>query len=365
MMIENKEKYLKAELASLLSFDLEDIQDVFEPLLEFESEDDLLEYISALTGKVTEQGKAFAKNMIRFQKGLDLVVVAADSDTTITTTANNNNKEKIEKKSSSGGGGGDGTNSMDVRQNITNDSGKDTNIPQGRFSQQRNSSSSSSSLNKATTIEHTKGKNVEQKDQNKKQTIKPLLVKEQGNENNSNVDLVKAIGNLKVSELKTTTTTTTKKPTTAPKQVEPKKVPAATKPPPPPPSPKKGKAKIICGCFGTIHKPLTNCLHCGRISCEKEGYDYCPFCSFLIEKVKIVSIPGEEFNKAVMHKERLLQFDRENASRTVVYDDQADYFQNSLCTWLTEDERNDALSKEERRRRDLHSVKKHVLNIQF
>ena len=48
--------------------------------------------------------------------------------------------------------------------------------------------------------------------------------------------------------------------------------------------PSKGKANIICGCFGTKHKPLTNCLYCGRISCELEGYDYCSFCGYMVDE---------------------------------------------------------------------------------
>lgn len=50
--------------------------------------------------------------------------------------------------------------------------------------------------------------------------------------------------------------------------------------------PAKGKASYICGCFGTVHKPLTNCLYCGRIACIKEGYDFCPFCGLMLEKVE-------------------------------------------------------------------------------
>jgi hypothetical protein len=48
-----------------------------------------------------------------------------------------------------------------------------------------------------------------------------------------------------------------------------------------------GKASVVCGCFGTIHKPLTNCLYCGRISCEREGYDFCPFCGLLVEMLRV------------------------------------------------------------------------------
>lgn len=70
----------------------------------------------------------------------------------------------------------------------------------------------------------------------------------------------------------------------APRVQQQKKAPAAVKPPPKS-RPPKGKASVVCGCYGTMHKPLTNCLYCGRISCEKEGYDYCPFCGMLVEQV--------------------------------------------------------------------------------
>jgi Putative zinc finger motif, C2HC5-type len=50
--------------------------------------------------------------------------------------------------------------------------------------------------------------------------------------------------------------------------------------------PKRGKAKKVCGCFGTKHNPLTNCLYCGRISCELEGYDFCAFCGYMVEEIK-------------------------------------------------------------------------------
>ena len=121
--------------------------------------------------------------------------------------------------------------------------------------------------------------------------------------------------------------------------------------------PPKGKASVVCGCFGSMHKPLTNCLYCGRISCELEGYDYCPFCGILVEQVKgngegyVVfidccllldafahSLVALEYTRseAWEHKERLLRFDRDFARRTVVLDDQADFF---TTNWLTEEER--------------------------
>jgi hypothetical protein len=50
--------------------------------------------------------------------------------------------------------------------------------------------------------------------------------------------------------------------------------------------PSRGKATIVCGCFGAKHKALTNCLYCGRISCVAEGYDFCAFCGYCIEEIK-------------------------------------------------------------------------------
>jgi hypothetical protein len=47
--------------------------------------------------------------------------------------------------------------------------------------------------------------------------------------------------------------------------------------------PRQGKPNVVCGCFGNVHKPLANCLYCGRISCEREGYSYCAFCGNLVE----------------------------------------------------------------------------------
>jgi hypothetical protein len=59
------------------------------------------------------------------------------------------------------------------------------------------------------------------------------------------------------------------------------KKPLAKRTPPP-----KGKAPYSCGCFGSLHKVLTNCLYCGRIACAKEGYNFCPFCGYLVEEDK-------------------------------------------------------------------------------
>ncbi|KAL3792324.1 hypothetical protein HJC23_006236 [Cyclotella cryptica] len=128
-----------------------------------------------------------------------------------------------------------------------------------------------------------------------------------------------------------------------------------------PSKPLKGTPKKVCGCFGNKHPPLTNCLHCGRISCELEGYDYCPFCNNLITQF----IPSNKHDSALAHKERLLEYDRTSASRTHVHDDQEDYFVTQTSMWSSTSEREEASVLEEERRRKLHERQKQVLDVKF
>lgn len=122
--------------------------------------------------------------------------------------------------------------------------------------------------------------------------------------------------------------------------------------------PSRGIPKIVCGCFGTKHGALTNCLYCGRISCRKEGYDFCAFCGFMVEEIKDDGSHGSD--RAWMQKERLLRFDREFARRTEIFDDQADY--QAPSTWMTEEERQEA---EENLSRQMEALKrpKQTLNL--
>ena len=133
--------------------------------------------------------------------------------------------------------------------------------------------------------------------------------------------------------------------------------------------PQKGKPKNkCCGCYGNKHKPLTNCLHCGRISCEIEGYDYCHFCNNLIQDAAEIIGNAENVNiddSALRHKERLLEFDRTYAQRTAIHDDQEDYFVAASSMWSSEQEQEDARIMEEERRKKLHERQKQTLNINF
>lgn len=139
---------------------------------------------------------------------------------------------------------------------------------------------------------------------------------------------------------------------------------AAAKPSIPMPSkPLIGTPQTTCGCFGNKHKPLTNCLNCGRISCELEGYDYCPFCNHLITQFTPSS--NKKIDLALAHKERLLEYDRTSASRTHVHDDQEDYFVTQSSMWSSAQEQEEAGALEEERKKKLHMRGNQRLDIKF
>ena len=101
----------------------------------------------------------------------------------------------------------------------------------------------------------------------------------------------------------------------------------------------KGSAdvRLVCDCFGTVHKALTNCLNCGKIVCEKEGYGPCSFCGYPVGKDAAGRAANDkDAAKAIELKNRLLKYDRTAAKRTTIYDDQEDYFTSS--PWLSSDE---------------------------
>jgi hypothetical protein len=68
-------------------------------------------------------------------------------------------------------------------------------------------------------------------------------------------------------------------------------------------------------------------------------------------------------SKAWEHKERLLHFDRDFARRTVVLDDQADYFISNR-TWLTDEEKAKAEEKDAQQQEKLRREKQ-KLDIAF
>ncbi len=63
------------------------------------------------------------------------------------------------------------------------------------------------------------------------------------------------------------------------------------------------------------------------------------------QQAELAPEAAEDFFKAVCHRNKLLEFQHQQARRTLVYDDQADYFSTSNA-WMSAEERAHALKKE-------------------
>lgn len=160
---------------------------------------------------------------------------------------------------------------------------------------------------------------------------------------------------------------------------------------------KEGKDKLAvllpgrqaCECLAQKHRLINNCLSCGRIVCEQEGSGPCLFCGSLVctnEEQEILQrdsnksqklrkklmgegtereyLPHQEskmkagLEKAVKHKDKLLEFDKNSVKRTQVLDDESDYFATDSNQWLSPGER-EALRKREEELRELrHASRK-------
>ncbi|XP_064194007.1 activating signal cointegrator 1 isoform X1 [Anguilla rostrata] len=139
-----------------------------------------------------------------------------------------------------------------------------------------------------------------------------------------------------------------------------------------------------CTCLAQKHCLINNCMTCGRIVCEQEGSGPCLFCGSLQvctkEEQKILQrdsnksqklrkklmsdhvrqsdtaekeiLPHEEeqmkvgLEKALQHRDKLLEFDKNSVQRTQVLDDESDYFSTDSNQWLSPGER-EALCRRE------------------
>jgi hypothetical protein len=103
---------------------------------------------------------------------------------------------------------------------------------------------------------------------------------------------------------------------------------------------KQGKP---CSCQARQHNLVSNCLSCGKIVCEQEGEGPCSFCGALVLKegstyagLSDVGLPLSEAEaEAEAYAKRLVDYDRNAAARTKVYDDQSDYFEMEGNSWLS------------------------------
>lgn len=146
-----------------------------------------------------------------------------------------------------------------------------------------------------------------------------------------------------------------------------------------------------CNCQASKHRLINNCLKCGRIICEQEGSGPCPFCGNLVttreqkeilnrgsrksealqkkllsEKNAVVKTKSknaaakdkasgsgqssDHLQKAIEHKNLLLEFDRTSEKRTKVYDDENDYFCIN-SKWISHEDKVKLTNREEELRK--------------
>lgn len=129
-----------------------------------------------------------------------------------------------------------------------------------------------------------------------------------------------------------------------------------------------------CECQAAKHKLVNNCLQCGRIVCDQEGSGPCLHCGNLVctqEEQEVLSrgsrkseqlrqrlmkdvgeksLPHQNsrtnsgLEKAIQHKNKLLNYDKTSVQRTKVIDDESDYFSTDSNQWLSHKQR-EALRK--------------------
>ncbi|KAF0915397.1 hypothetical protein E2562_036095 [Oryza meyeriana var. granulata] len=114
---------------------------------------------------------------------------------------------------------------------------------------------------------------------------------------------------------------------------------------------KQGKP---CSCQARQHNLVSNCLSCGKIVCEQVGEGPCSFCGTLVlmegstyAGLSDVGIPLSEAEAAAAYAKRLVDYDRNSAARTKVYDDQSDYFEMEGNSWLSSKEKSDLKKQHE------------------
>ncbi|KAJ5092601.1 hypothetical protein NUU61_007471 [Penicillium alfredii] len=159
-------------------------------------------------------------------------------------------------------------------------------------------------------------------------------------------------------------------------------------------NPTMGSEGRKCTCYAAIHPlfdPAPNCLNCGKIICSLEGLQPCSFCGTPLlsaeevqsmirelraergqEKMrahnegvhhdsgpKPVSASGSsspsKLDAAKAHRDRLLQFQAQNARRTKVVDEAADFETPNVAStlWMSPAQRALALKKQQRIQREM------------
>ena len=122
-------------------------------------------------------------------------------------------------------------------------------------------------------------------------------------------------------------------------------------------------AREECYCMGTSHAVLGNCLSCGKIICKAEGRDMpCLFCGELFTGNLQSLSSSAQFAAAVSRKNALLEYEEKSVARSLIYDDQADYFNSEDTQWTSKEERA-VLREKEKQMREKKQQQKRAVRI--
>ncbi|EGG19593.1 hypothetical protein DFA_00171 [Cavenderia fasciculata] len=122
-----------------------------------------------------------------------------------------------------------------------------------------------------------------------------------------------------------------------------------------------------CECQATKHKLIGNCLNCGKVICEHEGNGPCKFCGTALNSKIDHSKPivmSDKETAAIQYKDRILGYQKHGVQRTIVYDDQEDYFSNANNKWISADERK-TIQLQEQEYNDKMEKEKKTIRIQL
>jgi hypothetical protein len=241
--VESK-RTLENALGKLLGFEEGEAEDLLEHLFTIDSDEDLSEYLVQLLGGQSPEMVDFVRNMSRYRRG-----------ESITTSAENDDDDDDQKESSN----------------------KAETVASSQDTAALDSFRAMAIGNNTKTPKKSVGrKNTKQKQGSKSRVPPPK------NENNTksppSPNSSASDQSQNPSSSSSSPNSEAQNPSLQKQSKQPHKNGVAEKS-----HPSRGKAKIVCGCFGTKHKALTNCLYCGRISCEAEGYGFCPFCGIMVE----------------------------------------------------------------------------------
>ena len=246
MIADKNKRVLENALGKLLGFEEGEAEDLLEHLFTIEFEDDLSEYLVQLLGGQTPEMVNFVENMLRHRRGESLNSNDVDDD----------KESSSSKQAAVAVSSGEETSALDsframalqnntVQASIKNEGRKTTNRKLGNKSRvpppkKTNNGKKTPPPPATTASATTTGSSNSTHNETKNQSM-PQSSKTQ-EESKEEAEVVEKF------------------------------------------HPSRGKAKIVCGCFGTKHEALTNCLYCGRIICKAEGYGFCPFCGLMVEE---------------------------------------------------------------------------------